>query len=57
MKRTGERDKRYAHRRVHEIGDEAARQCDFSDRSAHRSAQVPATGKSESRRAAHLAII
>jgi hypothetical protein len=39
MKWTRERDKGHANRRVHEVGDQAARQCDFSNRSAHRSAQ------------------
>src|SRR4029079_18733018 len=29
------RDERHAHRRVHEVSDEAAGQCDFSNRPAH----------------------
>jgi hypothetical protein len=46
MKRPRERNKGYADRRVHEVSDETARQCDFSNRSAHCSAQIPATNKS-----------
>src|SRR5258708_3151754 len=46
VERTRQRDKGNADRRVHEVGDEAARHCYFSNRSAH-SNRIPATHKSK----------
>src|SRR5437667_1178320 len=43
VERARERHERHAHRGAHEVDNETTRQWDFSNRTAHRSTQAPAT--------------